>query len=139
MCVRRLRYPSEIMDKKRVLRIGGIVAVILVAIYAFSVLTDGTRGYDEVDTSVAVKQLDDGNVREAQINDREQELLLTLRSDISVDGKDGVSKVVARYPARTGGTTSSTSTASSTPRGSRPSRRPPVPPGSAPSHWRCPR
>lgn len=103
MCVRRLRYPSEIMDKKRVLRIGGIVAVILVAIYAFSVLTDGTRGYDEVDTSVAVKQLDDGNVREAQINDREQELLLTLRSDISVDGKDGVSKVVARYPARTGG------------------------------------
>ena len=47
------------MTKKKVLRIAAVVAAILVAIYAFSVLTDSTRGYSDVDTSVAVKQLDD--------------------------------------------------------------------------------
>lgn len=88
------------MDKKKVLRIAGIVAAVLIVIYTFGVLTDGTRGYDNVDTSVAMEQLNKKNVSEAQINDREQELLLKLKDPISVDGKDGIEQVVTKYPAR---------------------------------------
>lgn len=88
------------MNKKRVLRIAAIVAAVLVVIYAFGVLTDSTRGYDDVDTSVAMKQFDDNNVAEVQINDREQQLQMTLRNEISVDGKDGIDQVTAQYPAR---------------------------------------
>ncbi|MGO1949347.1 MAG: ATP-dependent zinc metalloprotease FtsH [Mycobacteriaceae bacterium] len=88
------------MNKKRVLRIAAIVAAVLVAIYAFGVLTDSTRGYDDVDTSVALEQVDDNNVEEVQINDREQQLQMKLRDEISVDGKDGIDQVIAQYPAR---------------------------------------
>ncbi|MGO3103446.1 ATP-dependent zinc metalloprotease FtsH [Corynebacterium variabile] len=88
------------MTKKKVLRIAAVVAAILVAIYAFSVLTDSTRGYSDVDTSVAVKQLDDKNVEEVQINDREQQLQITLKDKISVDGDDDVEKIITKYPAR---------------------------------------
>ena len=88
------------MDKKKVLRIAGIVAIVLVAIYAFGVLTDNTRGYDNVETSIAMKELDNKNVKEAQINDREQELQLELKEPITVEGKEGVDKIIAQYPAR---------------------------------------
>ncbi len=88
------------MNKKRVLRIAAIVAALLVAFYAFSVLTDSTRGYDNVDTSVALEQIDDQNVVEVQINDREQQLQMALRDEISVDGKDGIDQIIAQYPAR---------------------------------------
>lgn len=88
------------MDKKKVLRIAGIVAVILIAIYAFGVLTDDARGYDEVETSVAMKQLDDKNVKEAQINDREQQVQLKLKRSIEVDGKKDIEQVIAKYPGR---------------------------------------
>lgn len=87
------------MNKKRVLRIAAIVAALLVAFYAFSVLTDSTRGYDNVDTSVALEQIDDQNVAEVQINDREQQLQMALRDEISVDGKDGIDQIIAQYPA----------------------------------------
>ena len=89
------------MDKKKVLRIAGIVAVILIAIYAFGVLTDDARGYDEVETSVAMKQLDEKNVKEAQINDREQQVQLKLKKSIEVDGKKDIEQVIAKYPGRT--------------------------------------
>ncbi|KAH8275734.1 hypothetical protein KR044_012780, partial [Drosophila immigrans] len=59
-----------------------------------------TRGYSDVDTSVAVKQLDDKNVKEVQINDREQQLQITLKDSISVDGSDDVGKIITKYPAR---------------------------------------
>ena len=36
------------MDKNKVLRIAGIVAAALIAIYAFGVLTDSDRGFDKV-------------------------------------------------------------------------------------------
>ena len=88
------------MDKKKVLRIAGIVAVILIAIYAFGVLTDDARGYDEVETSVAMKQLEDKNVTEAQINDREQQVQLKLKDSIEVEGKDGIEQIIAKYPGR---------------------------------------
>ena len=88
------------MDKKKVLRIAGIVSVILIAIYAFGVLTDDARGYDEVETSVAMKQLEDKNVTEAQINDREQQAQLKLKDSIEVEGKDGIEQIIAKYPGR---------------------------------------
>lgn len=89
------------MDKKKVLRIAGIVAVVLIAIYAFGVLTDDARGYDEVETSVAMKQLDEKNVKEAQINDREQQVQLKLKKSIEVDGKKDIEQIIAKYPGRT--------------------------------------
>ena len=88
------------MDKKKVLRIAGIVSVILIAIYAFGVLTDDARGYDEVETSIALKQLEDKNVKEAQINDREQQVQLKLKDSIEVDGKKDIEQVIAKYPGR---------------------------------------
>lgn len=88
------------MEKKKVLRIAGIVAVILIAIYAFGVLTDDARGYDEVETSIALKQLEDKNVKEAQINDREQQVQLKLKDSIEVDGKKDIEQVIAKYPGR---------------------------------------
>ena len=90
------------MDKTKVLRIAGIVAAILIGIYTFSVLTDSTRGYEQVETSVALEQLKDKNVSEVQINDREQQLEIKLKDSISLDGKDGIEQIITSYPARTG-------------------------------------
>lgn len=90
------------MDKTKVLRIAGIVAAILIGIYTFSVLTDSTRGYEQVETSVALEQLKDKNVSEVQINDREQQLEIKLKDPISLDGKDGIEQIITSYPARTG-------------------------------------
>ena len=90
------------MDKQKVLRIAGIVAAVLIAIYAFGVLTDDNRGFDKVETSVAMKQLGDKNVKEAEIKDREQTLKLKLKKPIEVEGKDGIEQITTDYPARTG-------------------------------------
>lgn len=46
-------------------------------------------------------QLDAGNVAEAQIDDREQRVRLTLREPITVDEREGVEEILAQYPART--------------------------------------
>lgn len=92
------------MTKKKVLRIAAIVAAILVVIYGFNVFTDSTRGYSDVDTSVAIKQLDDKNVKEVQINDREQQLQMTLKTAIDVEGNSGIEKIITKYPARSSDT-----------------------------------
>lgn len=84
------------------LRIAGIVAAVLIAIYIFSVLTDSARGYEEVETSVALQQLQDKNVSEVQINDREQQVQAKLKNPISVEGKDGIEQIITSYPARSG-------------------------------------
>ncbi|KQB86187.1 ATP-dependent zinc metalloprotease FtsH [Corynebacterium lowii] len=89
------------MKNKRILRFGVIAAVILVTFFVFSLLTDDTRGYQRVDTSVAMKQLDDKNVSSAQIDDREQRLRLTLKEGIEVDSREGVTEILTQYPART--------------------------------------
>lgn len=88
------------MDKTKVLRIASIVAGVLIVIYIFSVVTDSTRGFDRVDTSVAIEQLDDNNVKEVQINDREQQLQITLKKPIEVERKDGIEQILTQYPAR---------------------------------------
>ncbi|AYJ33621.1 ATP-dependent zinc metalloprotease FtsH [Corynebacterium xerosis] len=88
------------MDKNKVFRIAGIVGIFLLILFAVTTLTDDTRSFREVDTSVAIAQLDAGNVAEAQIDDREQRLRLTLKDGIEVEETEDVKEVMAQYPAR---------------------------------------
>jgi cell division protease FtsH len=87
------------MDRKRLLRnpLIWIFAAILVY-FAFSVLFDDTRGYTQVQTSVALSQIQDGNVKDATVEDREQRLRLTLDKPL-----DGSTQIITQYPAQTSG------------------------------------
>ncbi|ALC06790.1 ATP-dependent zinc metalloprotease FtsH [Corynebacterium deserti GIMN1.010] len=89
------------MKNKKYLQIGGVAAVILIVLFLTSLFSSDTRNFQEVDTSVAMEQLDAGNVAEAQIDDREQRVRLTLRDPITVDEREGVEEIIAQYPART--------------------------------------
>jgi cell division protease FtsH len=87
------------MDRKRLLRnpLIWILAAILVY-FTVSTLFDDTRGYKQVDTSVALSQIDSGNVKSALIEDREQQLRLTLNAPV-----DGSTQIITQYPAQTSG------------------------------------
>jgi cell division protease FtsH len=87
------------MDRKRILRnpLIWILAAILVY-FSFSVLFDDTRGYVSVDTSVALTQITDGNVKSALVEDREQRLRLTLIQPVNNN-----TQVLTQYPAQSGG------------------------------------
>jgi cell division protease FtsH len=87
------------MDRKRLLRnpLLWILAVLLVY-FAFSMLFDDTRGYTSVPTSKAVAQISAGNVKLAELGDKEQQLKLTLNSPIDQDGQQ-VTKILSQYPA----------------------------------------
>lgn len=89
------------MKNKNLLKYGGIAAIVLVVIFVFTLLSDDTRGFQRVDTSVAVSQLQENNVAEAQIDDREQQLRLTLREPVDVEEREGVEQIITQYPART--------------------------------------
>ncbi|GAA4795352.1 ATP-dependent zinc metalloprotease FtsH [Corynebacterium canis] len=89
------------MDNKKLLKYGGIAAVVLMTLFAITVLTDDSRSFQRVDTSVAIKQLELKNVAEAKIEDREQRLRLKLKKEITVDEREGVKEIIADYPART--------------------------------------
>ncbi|GDY30770.1 ATP-dependent zinc metalloprotease FtsH [Gandjariella thermophila] len=86
------------MDRKRLLRnpLIWIIAVLLLY-YAFSVLFDDTRDYAPKPTSVALQQVQNGNVEQATLEDKEQRLRLTLKSPV-----DGQTRIISQYPA--GGT-----------------------------------
>ena len=86
------------MTRKPLYRTLAIVAGVLLVIFAFSYFSDSTRGYSSVDTSVALQQLTDGNVDTAHIDDREQQLRLTLKKPVA-----GSSKVIAKYPSGAAG------------------------------------
>ena len=88
------------MDKNRIFRFAAIAGVVMLLLFVVTTLTDDSRSFREVDTSVAVAQLDAGNVTEAQIDDREQRLRLTLQDGIEVEGEEDVTEVMAQYPAR---------------------------------------
>ncbi|MDO5030582.1 MAG: ATP-dependent zinc metalloprotease FtsH [Corynebacterium sp.] len=88
------------MDKKKVFRFATIAGIILIILFGITTLTDDSRSYREVDTSVALTQLDKDNVKEAQIDDREQRVRLTLKKGVEVKGTEDVTKVMAKYPAR---------------------------------------
>ncbi len=86
------------MTRKPLYRTLAIVAGVLLVIFAFSYFSDNTRGYDSVDTSVALQQLTDSNVTTAQIDDREQQLRLTLKKPV-----DGSGKLITKYPSGAAG------------------------------------
>jgi len=85
------------MDRKRLLRnpFTWILVAVLVWL-SFSLLFDDTRGYTQVPTSVALAQIEQGNVTEALVEDREQRLRLTLNNPV-----DGTEKIFTQYPAET--------------------------------------
>ena len=84
------------MNRKTLFRNLAIVAGILLVIFAFSYFGDDTRGWKSVDTSVAVAQLDDQNVQTAQIDDREQQVRLTLKSGNDATGNE--TQIISQYP-----------------------------------------
>ncbi|MGW4477531.1 ATP-dependent zinc metalloprotease FtsH [Rhodococcus triatomae] len=85
------------MNRKTVFRNLAIVAGILLIIYAFSYFGNDTRGYTSVDTSVAIAQLDAKNVTDAQIDDREQQIRLTLKQ--GNDATENATQILAKYPS----------------------------------------
>ena len=89
------------MKNKRIIQVGAGAAVFLMLLFTITRLSDDTRHFLDVDTSVALEQLADDNVEKAQIDDREQTLRLELRDEITVDEQDGVDSVITQYPART--------------------------------------
>ncbi|GAB2510415.1 ATP-dependent zinc metalloprotease FtsH [Corynebacterium atrinae] len=89
------------MKNKRILQIGLLAAVVLISLYVFTLFTDDTRNYQQVDTSVAMAQLNDNNAKEVQIDDREQRVRIELRNPITYEEREGVDEIMAQYPART--------------------------------------
>jgi len=84
------------MNRKNVIRTLTVIAVVLLLGWSFFYFGDDTRGYKPVDTSVAVAQIQGGNVNTAQIDDREQQLRLDLKNGNS-DTEDS-NKVITKYP-----------------------------------------
>jgi cell division protease FtsH len=84
------------MNRKNVIRTLTAIGVVLVLGWSFFYFSDDTRGYKPVDTSVAMAQIKSDNVKSAQIDDREQQVRLTLK-----DGNhdtDGSAKIITKYP-----------------------------------------
>ncbi|BAP95296.1 ATP-dependent zinc metalloprotease FtsH [Mycobacteroides abscessus subsp. bolletii 1S-154-0310] len=74
----------------------GVIVVVLLLGWSFFYFSDDTRGYKPVDTTVAIKQIDTDNVKNARIDDREQQLRLDLKAaNGDTEGKD---KVITKYP-----------------------------------------
>ncbi len=89
------------MDRKRLIRNPFIWILVAILVYfSFSLLFDDTRGFSRVDTSVALAQIDGGNVTEALVEDREQRLRLTLANPIDVNGQQ-TNEILTQYPVQT--------------------------------------
>ncbi|MGW4100534.1 MULTISPECIES: ATP-dependent zinc metalloprotease FtsH [unclassified Mycobacterium] len=84
------------MNRKNVIRTLTVIAVVLLLGWSFFYFSDDTRGYKPVDTSVAVAQINADNVNNAQIDDREQQLRLDLKS--GKDETENSDKVITKYP-----------------------------------------
>src|SRR5580692_9992281 len=85
------------MNRKNVIRTVTAIAVLVLLGWSFFYFSDDTRGYKPVDTSVAMAQISSDNVKSAQIDDREQQLRLTLKKgDNDTDNSD---KVITKYPS----------------------------------------
>jgi cell division protease FtsH len=89
------------MNRKTVFRNLAILALILLALWGWSVMSDSGREYRGVDTSVALQQLNDKNTKFISIDDREQQLRIELKSPIKVNDADA-DKISAKYPAQAG-------------------------------------
>ncbi|OFP21499.1 cell division protein FtsH [Corynebacterium sp. HMSC066C02] len=88
------------MKNKNIIRYGSIAGLVLILLYAFTFFSNDARSFKQVDTSVAMQQLADRNVEEAQIDDREQQLRLKLKEPVTVEEQEGIEEVIAKYPAR---------------------------------------
>ncbi|OFQ35934.1 cell division protein FtsH [Corynebacterium sp. HMSC072D12] len=88
------------MKNKNIIRYGSIAGLVLILLYAFTFFSNDARSFKQVDTSVAMQQLADQNVEEAQIDDREQQLRLKLKEPVTVEEQEGIEEVIAKYPAR---------------------------------------
>lgn len=85
--------------KNAIVRNVVIAAIVIVAIIGFSFFTNDEAGYTRVDTSVALQELDNDNIKEAVIDDREQRLRLTLKEEITPPGQDrATDQILTQYP-----------------------------------------
>lgn len=84
------------MNRKNVIRTLTVIAVVLLLGWSFYYFSDDTRGYKPVETSVAMAQINTDNVKSAQIDDREQQLRLELKS-VNADTEDS-DKIITKYP-----------------------------------------
>src|SRR6516225_6416415 len=85
------------MNRRNLIRTLTVIAVVVVLGWSFFYFNNDTRGYTPVDTSVAVAQINSDNVKSAQIDDREQQLRLTLKKgNNDTDNKD---KVITKFPS----------------------------------------
>jgi len=83
-------------EPENVIRTVTAIAVVVLLGWSFFYFSDDTRGYKPVDTSVAMTQINSGNVKSAQIDDREQQLRLTLnKGNGDTENSD---KVITKYP-----------------------------------------
>ena len=85
------------MNRKNVIRTITAIAVVVLLGWSFFYFSDDTRGYKPVDTSVAVAQINGDNVKSAQIDDREQQLRLTLKK--GNNDTENSDKVITKYPS----------------------------------------
>ncbi|MCV7435488.1 ATP-dependent zinc metalloprotease FtsH [Mycolicibacterium bacteremicum] len=88
------------MNRKNVVRTLTVVAVLLLLGWSFFYFSDDTRDYEPVDTSVAMAQINADNVESAQIDDREQQLRLDLKS--GNDDTKNEDKILTKYPTGVG-------------------------------------
>ncbi|NIH98007.1 cell division protease FtsH [Mycolicibacterium fluoranthenivorans] len=72
------------------------IAVVLLLGWSFFYFSDDTRGYKPVDTSVAMAQISADNVKSAQIDDREQQVRLELKSGNG--DTENSDKIITKYP-----------------------------------------
>jgi cell division protease FtsH len=88
------------MDRKRLLRnpLLWILAVFLLYL-AFSTIFDSNRGYTQVSTTKAISQITSGNVDKAVLEDKEQQLKLTLKDPAKADGQK---QIFTSFPAQAG-------------------------------------
>ena len=79
------------MDVKRYFR-GPFfwVVIVILAVLVVTSLSSVTGGFKKVDTSVALKALEDGKVAEAKLVDRDQRLELTLKDGTEVEDSDKI-------------------------------------------------
>ncbi|KAA0085755.1 ATP-dependent metallopeptidase FtsH/Yme1/Tma family protein [Mycolicibacterium sp. P9-64] len=84
------------MNRKNVIRTLTAVAVVLLLGWSFFYFSDDTRGYKPVDTSVAMAQINGDNVKTAQIDDREQQVRLDLKSGNG--DTENSDKIITKYP-----------------------------------------
>ncbi|GFG66046.1 ATP-dependent zinc metalloprotease FtsH [Mycobacterium kubicae] len=85
------------MNRKNLIRTVTAIAVVVLLGWSFFYFSDDTRGYKPVDTSVAMAQINGDNVKSAQIDDREQQLRLTLKK--ANNDTDNSDKVITKYPS----------------------------------------